>query len=152
MNKESLLKIGKSLAFVASVFLSGVGGVWWAGNQTEVRLVRQAKIDVLRQVAANRDDVSRVEFTSAINQVFVVYADSEAVLDKLKNVILSLDPSNKNASLANHYYMELMLEMSKDIGIEFNTNYMSFYFEKVLNGNKTHNNQMHPTPKSGAAD
>jgi hypothetical protein len=33
--------------------------------------------------------------------------------------------------------MELMMEMAKDIGIEFDTIYMSFYFEKMLESNKS---------------
>jgi hypothetical protein len=77
---NNLIKAGKVFVFFISVFLSGVGGVWWASVQTEVRIVKQAKMDVLRQIAANRDDASRPEFTSAINQIFIVYADSKPVL------------------------------------------------------------------------
>ncbi len=57
--------------------LLGVGISTWYHHRNEIR---RAKLQVLQQLFGNRHDLLGQLFTEAINQVFIVFHDSEDVL------------------------------------------------------------------------
>ena len=61
--------------------LVGVGVSTWYHQRNEIR---RAKLQVLQQLVGNRNDIRGQKFTEALNQIFVMFYDSQDVLLALK--------------------------------------------------------------------
>jgi hypothetical protein len=77
------------MQFLFTVFLalaSGIAGsaltVWFMARIED----RKLKIDTLRRMLGNRDELTGAAFCSAINEVLVVFRNDEEVLAALRNL------------------------------------------------------------------
>lgn len=84
------------LVTVISSLISGIGGVGlsiWCFYKLERH---KLKLDLARRLLGNRYDVCGEAFSCAINEVIVVFADSEDVLSKMANFYEILKKQDKS--------------------------------------------------------
>ncbi|MCK9202171.1 MAG: hypothetical protein M0P59_14535 [Gallionella sp.] len=74
---------GTILLSLLSGFVGSVLTLWFS-NRLENR---KAKIDCVRRMIGNRDNLSGSAFCSAVNEVLVVFADSPAVLAAQRDLL-----------------------------------------------------------------
>jgi len=82
---------------------------------------RKYKIDTIKRFVANRHDLQGDEFTRALNEIFVVFNKSDAVLSELQNfhdVICSQQKTNKT----NDVLMSLFKTMCDDVKLNYPLN------------------------------
>lgn len=94
--------------------LLGVGISTWYHQRNEIR---QTKLQVLQQLLGNRHDIKGQLFTEALNQVFIIFYDSQDVLVALKTfhgVTMSI---RKTTDLANQKLLDLFKAMCKNLKI-----------------------------------
>lgn len=110
------IKIAWVLITILSSLISGIAGVAISIIYHKKAEKRQEKINTLKQFVGYRYNLKGEQFTKALNEIFVVFQDSQAVLDKLNafhEVIVS-----GQVNIANDKLIALFKEMCKDISID----------------------------------
>ncbi len=92
---------------------------------------RQLKIDTLRQFVGYRHDLTGEQFTKALNEIFVIFQDSEPVLDRLNDFHEVIVSGQKKT--ANNKLLSLFKEMCSDLRID-TSKYNDDLFLKSFNG------------------
>lgn len=95
--------------------LLGVGISTWYHQRNEIR---RAKLQVLQQLLGNRHDIQGQLFTEALNQVFVIFYDSQDVLVALKAFHEVIMGAQKTTDLANQKLLDLFKAMCKHLKID----------------------------------
>lgn len=125
-----------SIWTLITVIISGTAGVfisiWYDGRKAK----RQMKIDTLKKIAGHRYNVSSKGFTTALNEIFVIFQDSEPVLRKLREFHDTVILGEKK--LIDDKLISLFEEMCKDLKIDANK-YERSLFTKVFNPTNTTN-------------
>lgn len=106
------------IAILISALLSGLIGVVisiWYHQRNEIR---RAKLRVLQQLLGNRHDIRGQLFTEALNQVFVIFYDSQDVLSALKAFHEVIMGAQKTTDLANQKLLDLFKAMCKHLNIK----------------------------------
>ena len=114
------------LNILAAALLSGLVATWvsiWHRNRQQVR---DTKLLVFRELLGNRhvllpiahDSASAAAFTSAVNQIAVVFHDSDAVLNALRSFHEAIVESSISAELKSKRLLELFKSMAKHLGIK----------------------------------
>lgn len=103
------------LTILISALLSGVLAVFISTIYNNHKLDRQIKIDTFKKVFSNRYDLQGVEFSQAINEIFVIYNDSEQVIMALNNFH---DTITNNKNSANEDLLILLKAMCKEVKID----------------------------------
>lgn len=108
------------ITIVASV-ISGLfsGTLAWLASVIYHRKAarKQMKFDALRELAGRRYDVLGDLFTRSLNQLFVVFNDSEKVRLALKR--FHENRVSGPSELANSHLVELFRAMCDDVGIKY---------------------------------
>ena len=94
--------------------LLGVGISTWYHQRNEIR---RTKLQVLQQLLGNRHDIQGQLFTEALNQVFVIFYDSQDVLVALKAFHEVIIGAQKTTDLANQKLLDLFKVMCKHLKI-----------------------------------
>lgn len=95
--------------------LLGVGISTWYHQRNEIR---RTKLQVLQQLMGNRHDIQGQLFTEALNQVFVIFYDSQDVLAALKAFHEFIRGADKTTDLANQRGLDLFKAMCKHLKID----------------------------------
>jgi len=72
---------------------------------------------VLQQLLGNRNDVRGQKFTEALNQVFIIFYDSQDVLLALKAFFEVIISPRKNPALTDQKLLDLFKAMCKNLKI-----------------------------------
>lgn len=103
---------------IIAALLSGLLGV----IITDIRYRRLEKylrkLKTLKDFAANRYDISGVDFTRALNEIFIAFSDSAKVKHALKKFHENTLSPTRSSALANQYLVELFKSMCEDINIK----------------------------------
>ncbi len=129
MEPESI-KFAWVLITIISSLISGALGVIISIAYHRRAEKRQQKLNTLKQFVGYRYDLKGEHFTKALNEIFVVFQDSEEVLNKLNKfheIIVS-----KQTTLANDKLISLFKEMCKDLSID-PSKYSESLFLKAFN-------------------
>lgn len=102
---------------IASSLISGIIGVLVTIVYSHFYEKRRMKLDVLRRFAANRFDVRGIEWTRAANEIFIVFQDSQEVMQLLTDRQRFADPD----SWQDHM-LKLFKAMCKDAGVKVDFN------------------------------
>jgi len=94
--------------------LVGVGVSTWYHQRNEIR---RAKLQVLQQLLGNRNDIRGQKFTEALNQVFIIFHDSQDVLLALKPFFEVIISPQKNPALTDQKLLDLFKAMCKNLKI-----------------------------------
>jgi len=94
--------------------LIGVGVSTWYNHRNEIR---RTKLQVLQQLLGNRHDVRGQLFTEALNQIFLIFYDSQDVLSALKELHECIMSDQKTEDLANQKFLYLVKAMCKNLKI-----------------------------------
>jgi len=94
--------------------LLGVGISTWYHQRNEIR---RTKLQVLQQLLGNRHNIRGQKFTEALNQVFVIFYDSQDVLIALKAFHEVIIGRQKTTDLANQKLLDLFKAMCKRLKI-----------------------------------
>ena len=129
MEQESI-KFAWVLITIISSLISGVLGVVISIVYHRRSEKRQQKLNTLKKFVGYRYDLKGEYFTTALNEIFVVFQDSKGVLEKLNEfheIIVS-----KQTTLANDKLVALFKEMCKDLSID-PSKYSESLFLKAFN-------------------
>ena len=78
----------------------------------------QRKLKTLSDFARYRYDIQGEDFTRALNEIFVVFSDSEKVKQALRKFHENTISPARSSDLANQYLIELFKSMCEDINIK----------------------------------
>ncbi len=134
MNRSTITKY---FFLIVTSLISGFLGALFSDMRYEQRIIAHQKIELLKTLSANRDDVTNDENIKALNQVFIVYSDSITVLNQFKLFMEYSYNKETPSNLYNEAYFELLKRMAKDTNIDikhFNDNF--FYKNVFLKKNK----------------
>lgn len=127
------------LITIISSIISGVLGVIISNKYQKKTLVKQAKIETLKNFVGYRYDIKGEQFTKAINEIFIIFQDSQDVIDKLNSFHESV--VNKNA-LGDHKLYQLFTSMCNDLKYDTHkfseTSFMSVFNVKNYPQTQTH--------------
>jgi hypothetical protein len=88
------------------------------------------KVDTFRSLMANRYDIQGDQFTRALNEIFIVFQDSEEVLRSLKKFHETI--VSKQVDLANDDLVALFKAVCRNLGID-SEKYSESVFVKPFN-------------------
>lgn len=115
--KQGDLNMENIIAIAISALLSGVVGVvisnWYHARAEK----RKLKLAVLHQLMGNRNYLVGQKFTEAINNVFVVFHDSQTVLSELK-IFHAFVISSVSKEQLNNQLLKLFKAMCADLKID----------------------------------
>jgi len=114
--EAELIKFAWVLITIISSLISGIIGVVISIIYHKRAEKRQAKINTLKQFVGYRYDLKGEHFTKALNEIFVVFQDSQLVLDRLSEFHEIIVSGQK--IIANDKLVVLFKEMCKDLDID----------------------------------
>ncbi len=109
--------MGWKIVLISSL-ISGLLGVGISIRYHQRKEIRRAKLQVLQKLFGNRNDVRGQLFTEALNQVFVIYHDSQEVLVALKAFHEVVIGGQKTTDLTNQKLLDLFKAMCKNLKIK----------------------------------
>ena len=123
-NEQILITVGSSL-------FSGLLGVlisYWFYSRLEKR---KMKTETAREMFGNRHDMHGAGFHKAMNEVMIVFSDSDEVISLIENLfnIVETPQAARSAKAADEALIKLMKGMCKNIGIECKTLPDSYYLK-----------------------
>jgi len=118
------------LITIISSLISGVIGVVISIFYHKQAEKRQAKINTLKQFVGYRHDLKGEHFTKALNEIFIVFQNSQLVLEKLNEFHEIIITGRKE--VANDKLVLLFKEMCKDLDID-PSKYSKSLFLKAFN-------------------
>ncbi len=98
----------------------------WYHQRNEIRRI---KIQVLQQLLGNRHDVSGEKFTEALNEVFVVFYNSNDVLVSLKAFHEITKVRSRTNDLSNQKLLDLFKSICKHLKINTDPLTDNFFLE-----------------------
>ncbi len=128
METESI-KFAWVLITIISSLISGIVGVIISIIYHRRAEKRKIKINTLKQFVGYRYDLKGEHFTKALNEIFIVFQDSESVLSKLNEFHEVIVSSQRE--LADDKLIILFKEMCKDLSIDPNKYSESLFFKTV---------------------
>lgn len=121
------------LVTVISSLLSGIIGVSISFLFYRNLELRKLKYDTARKLFGNRHAINGREFSEAINEIMIVYSDSQAVMDALAAMweIVKAPQNARHAKAPDEALIKLMKAVCKDIGIKYknlpDSHYLQFF-------------------------
>ncbi len=114
-----------------SAFLSGIISVcvsYWFFSRLEKR---KMKIATARKMFGSRHDIAGKDFQESINEVMVIFSDSQEVIDSLQNLwqVLETPQHARSSKSADEAMISLMKTISTDIGIKYKKLPDSYYLK-----------------------
>lgn len=114
-----------------SALLSGMIGVfvsYWFFSRLERR---KMKIATARKMFGSRHDIAGKDFQESINEVMVVFSDSQEVIDSLQNLwqVLEIPQHTRSSKSADEAMISLMKTICTDIGIKYKKLPDSYYLK-----------------------
>ena len=106
------------LVTLISSLLSGIIGVIISTYYYRKYENRKTKIDTFKNFVANRYDLKGDNFIKAINEIFVVFQDSEEVLNSLKQ--FHETTVSQQTALSNDHLVALFKSMCRNLNINPN--------------------------------
>lgn len=129
METESMKFVWILITIISSL-VSGIAGVVISIIYHKRAEKRQAKINTLKQFVGYRYDLRGEHFTKALNEIFIVFQDSQSVLKKLNEFHKIIVLGQKE--IANDKLILLFTEMCKDLDID-PSKYSESLFFKAFN-------------------
>jgi len=129
METETITLVWVLITIISSL-ISGIIGVIISILYHKRAEKRQTKINTLKQFVGYRYDLKGEHFTKALNEIFVVFQDSQPVLEKLNEFHEIIVSGQKN--IANNKLILLFKEMCKDLDID-PSKYSESLFLKAFN-------------------
>jgi len=105
------------MVILISSLLSGLLGVGISTLYHQRNEIRRTKLQVLQQLLGNRHNIKGHLFTEALNQVFVIFYDSQDILIALKAFHEVAMSAQKTTDLANQKLLDLFKAMCKNLKI-----------------------------------
>lgn len=129
MNKNNTTKpLSARMAIsisIITILLSGIFAALVSNHLYKVNLEKQVKIDTFKRVFSYRYDFQSDEFRQALNEIFVIYNDSEQVIKALNNFHDTATSNNKNS--ANDDFLKLLKAMCREVDIDYSGVSDSFF-------------------------
>jgi hypothetical protein len=119
-----------SLTIIASL-ISGALGAYLTSIHYEKVEQKKIKIDTARRLIGYRYDVLGEGFTIAMNEAFIVFADSSDVIKAMDNLYTVLSTPGK--PLADQKLVTFLKSVCQNVGIA-HKDLNDSYFLKVFNG------------------
>ena len=83
---------------IISSLLYVITGIIISNYYHKRNMDRRIKVDTFKRVFSNRYDLKGEEFSQAINEIFVIYNNSEQVIKALNNFHDTATSNNKNSA------------------------------------------------------
>ncbi|MGN8197915.1 DUF6680 family protein [Salinisphaera sp. RV14] len=108
------------VALVASL-LSGIAGVVLSFGFYSWLERRRLKVETARKLFGNRHRVHEHQFQEAINEVMIVFSDSQLVIDAMENLwkVVETPQSSRAANAADDALIQLMKAICADLKIKY---------------------------------
>ncbi|MCY4613459.1 MAG: hypothetical protein OXB94_07560 [Nitrospira sp.] len=114
MTKEQILLT------VISSLLSGLVGVavssWFYARLEK----RRMKMETARKMFGNRHDISSPKFQESLNEIMIVFSDSQEIIEAVENslTIAATSPDARPKGAADEALIKLMKAVCRNIGIK----------------------------------
>ncbi|ELI5413176.1 TPA: DUF6680 family protein [Vibrio parahaemolyticus] len=107
------------LATLIASLLSGLIGVFVSFIFYSRLEKRKLKLDTARRLIGNRFNISSPEFQQAMNEIFIVFADSKKVIAAMDDFwqVVQTPISQRAPQLADDKLITLLKAVCKDVGI-----------------------------------
>jgi hypothetical protein len=125
MTKETII-----LTLVSSI-VSGILGVVISSIFYSRLERRKIKLETARKMFGSKHAISGKEFQEAINEVMIVFSDSQDVVDRVQNLfeVVSTPLPARAPKAADEALIKLMKAMCKNIGIKYKNVPDSYYLK-----------------------
>ncbi len=102
---------------IFSSIISGLLGVFVSNYYQKQYERKRDKVKLIEDLLGNRNDLTSLEFSLALNKIFIVFFDSQSVMNSLKNFHECTLSSNQSEQLANEKLLQLFKALTDDVGI-----------------------------------
>lgn len=125
MTKETII-----ITLVSSI-LSGILGVVISSIFYSRLERRKIKIETARKMFGSRHSISGKEFQESINEIMIVFSDSQRVVDLVQDLfkVVSTPLSARSPQAADEALIKLMKGICEDIGIKYKNLPDSYYLK-----------------------
>ncbi len=117
------MDINSIIVVIVASLLSGIIGIIISNIYHKRYEERKIKIDTFRRIFSNRYDLKGDDFTRAINEVFVIFNNSENV----KSALRSFHQKVINKHNSEDEFLKLLKTMCKDTNLDFEDFNDSFF-------------------------
>jgi hypothetical protein len=124
------------ITVVATSLFSGIIGIVISNMYHKRSVKKKQKYDLLEQMMGNRFDLTGDKFSEALNKVFIVFNDSQHVLEALKSFHESVSGKQKEPEIINQRLLELFKSMCDNLKINTRILTDSFYLKAFNIKNK----------------
>ena len=116
---------------IISSLISGVLGVfissWFYARLEKKRM----KTETARKLFANRHDMHGTGFHEAMNEIIIVFSDSQNIIDLIEHLFKTVETPKQARSdkAADEALIKLMKAICKDVGVVYKTLPDSYYLK-----------------------
>lgn len=109
------------LVTIAASLLSGIIGVTISSIFFSRLEKRKLKAETARKLFGSRHEITGKDFQEAINEVMIVFSDSNEVIDSMENLweVIETPVSARSETAADDALISLMKAICKDLGIKY---------------------------------
>lgn len=118
------------LVTIISSLISGLVGVFVSAYYFTRLEKHKMKMDTARRLLGHRYDISGAQFSAAMNEVFIIFADSPKVISAMQDLYQTLSTPGK--PFADDKLVTLLKAVCSDVGI-VHKNINDAYFIKTFN-------------------
>ncbi|MDF4795517.1 hypothetical protein P3553_15730 [Vibrio parahaemolyticus] len=113
------------IASLASGLLGSIGSAIFFRKLEKTKL----KVDTARRLIGHRYNIQSAEFQLALNEIFVVFSNSKAVMKALEEFWqdAQLPPQQRTTAVSNDKLIKLLKSVCKDAGLETSELSEAFY-------------------------
>ena len=132
------MEVDMILVTVVASLLSGLIGVLVSFKFYERLEKRKLKIETAKKLIGSRYDTGSDGFRTAMNEIFVVYADSNEVMKAMEGFWEALQTpiQNRPPNLADDKLLLLLKEVCSDSGITHPKHFNDAFFMRTFNAPK----------------
>ncbi|MCG9712913.1 hypothetical protein L1D29_08805 [Shewanella insulae] len=123
------------LVTIVASLLSGLFGVLISFRFYERLEKRKLKIETAKKLIGSRYDIGSNDFRSAMNEIFVVYADSSEVMQAMENFweVLQIPIQHRALNAADDKLLILLKKVCSDSGITHPKHINDAFFMRTFN-------------------
>lgn len=119
---------------VIASLLSGLIGVLLSFKFYERLEKRKLKVETAKKLIGSRYDTGSIDFRTALNEIFVVYADSQEVMKAMESFweVLQTPLESRSSNLADDRLLLLLKEVCADAGITHPKHFNDAFFMRTF--------------------